>query len=439
VEAVIWRETVAAAWLTGEVRAGVAAMARVFFADAKPTLLQTQIALGVYVAENDLNREDISCLRLDIIRRREDGHEFAPSNAAVETEYQLLIHVRDDPQIDVRLYGYPAKQLQKRRKKVRTVVICRGSPSIRHFDNLVYLPKHERLYDERGRPVVDMRPWRKRGREVVPDGNRLPVSLKLKRFQPQVMLCGVADNHWGKFLTDGISRLWPLSEASISEEIELFGPRWPSRAKSEHVARFLRYAGIDADRFVRSKEPMLLSRVLVPEPSFVQMSHAFARHFALAEIVAERICGGIGQTDQPLYLSRSRLPSEVQRLEGEAALEDALRVRGVRIAYPETMSFEDQVRLVNLHSTVIGQLGSALHTVAYTLPNRGKRLFVLEPSAPPHYFGSFVMMDLLKGIQSKYVYVPPVDLSETCCPSQGTRGRVDVKTTIAWLIALSAI
>ena len=220
------------------------------------------------------------------------------------------------------------------------------------------------------------------------------------------------------------------------EAVGLFGPKWPSRAKGEH-ASFFHYAGIDVNRFVNSRDPMLLRYVHVPEPSFVRRN-AFACHFALAETAAEQICGDIDQTDQPLYLSRSRLPSRLRRLEGEAALEDALRARGVRIAYPETMSFEDQVRMVNVHSTVIGQLGSALHTVSYTF-NLAKRHFVLEPGAAPHYFGSFVLMDFLKGVQSDYIYVQPVDLSEARYPPPRSRGGVDVKTTLAWLKALSAI
>jgi hypothetical protein len=104
------------------------------------------------------------------------------------------------------------------------------------------------------------------------------------------------------------------------------------------------------------------------------------------QAVAERIAGDVKPSSQPLYLSRRLLPPAQRTIVGEDELEAVLHENGFRIAYTETMSFEEQVRLVNEHTDILSNAGSAAHNVLFAL--HGPRLHLLTNAhqfSPDYY------------------------------------------------------
>jgi capsular polysaccharide biosynthesis protein len=254
-----------------------------------------------------------------------------------------------------------------------------------------------------------------------------------KRLDVPVLFSGPPPQHWGKFLTQGISFLWALSDSALPPEVKLLRPKW-----SHWRDTFLPYADIEADRFVKVTEPTRLEEVFIPEPSFVEKCRIFSCHFVLPERVAERVCGShLRLTDQPVYLSRSRLPANMQRFSGEKALEEVLTRLGIRVVWPETMSYEDQVRMFNEHSTFIGQLGSAFHSLVYRLPGRPVRTIAFDPLFP--HWANYAMIDLLKGVQANYVQIKLIKAQAHAYHTGKNKDELDVASSVAWLKALSVI
>jgi hypothetical protein len=66
-------------------------------------------------------------------------------------------------------------------------------------------------------------------------------------------------------------------------------------------------------------------------------------------------------SSEKVYLSRSRLPPELRRLQGEQGLEQRLLARGWRIIHPELLPVGDQLRTLAGARVIAGEVGSAFH------------------------------------------------------------------------------
>jgi len=335
---------------------------------------------------------------------------------------------------EIALCGYSKPVLAQVVEAAARLDVRSDAPPIRRFRNLTFFPKYAALYDEGGRRVIETCVRYGPGLQAVqhrpPEHVEIPTAAA--RVEQPVMYCGRLRAHWGHFLTETIGRLWALSDAGVPADAGLLFQHFRKRA-SEFVKRFFDHAGIGRGRVLDPASVTTLSEVFVPHPSFSLGGEAFHRHAALPERVAEKICGdACAEDERPVYLSR-RLASN-RRIAGEQELEDALSARGVSIALPETLAYEDQVRLFNRHSVFIGWIGSAFHSLLYALPGRTRRTVVFGDAVSfydPGYYPDYFMTDALKGIRATYVFDP--------AESEGRAATVDVKAAVAFLERVSAI
>lgn len=339
---------------------------------------------------------------------------------------------------EVQMFGYTADDLCSMQHTAASLDIRLGSPPIHRFENLIYDPNYHCLYDQNGNRVLET--CIVRGPELKHIRYDDPASIQVPRAIPRlhrpVVYAGHLKRHWGGFLLQGISRLWPLPEIDALADAGLLGANWEAPT-TDSYDRCLHYANIGRERFVSPKQTVILSEVFVPHPSFAQWSQAYSRHFALPERVAEQICGSTRRvTDQPVYFSRSRLSDKKQWIRGEEVLEEMLRNEGVRIVHPETMPFEEQVKIVNQHRTFIGCIGSAFHNLMFALPDHHSQTFVLEVKHRSKHVGSFVMIDLLKGIRANYIQIKAGDDEPAMPhPSKRYQGIVDARSAMEQLRA----
>jgi len=146
-------------------------------------------------------------------------------------------------------------------------------------------------------------------------------------------------------------------------------------------------------------------------------------------------------TEQPLskiiLLSRARYsPAVCQRslrgsIAGEAAFEDWMADRGVRIVHPETLAFEQQLRLLHNSQRIVVMEGSALHALELLGRQPTKQVFVIarRPSWPG--------MDLpLRSRFPKLIWLDAVDKLFWREPSNP---RVKGIAIINWAVVLKAL
>jgi Glycosyltransferase 61 len=368
---------------------------------------------------------------LDLVRSMLPTPERRPAPRCAASRH--ILRLADDP-TEIALCGYPKPVLRRVVEAATRLEVRSDAPPLRRFRNLTFFPKYAALYDEGGRRVIETCVRAGPGLDSV--RHRPPELLEIPRGLPRidqpVLYLGRLRAHWGHFLTETTSRLWALSDAGVPADARLLFQHFRKRGV-EFTKRFFDHAGIDPGRVLDPNSATTLSEVFVPHPSFSLGGEAFRRHVALPERIAETICrDACPEDERPLYLSR-RLASN-RRIAGEQELEDVLIGRGVMVVSPETLGYEDQVRLFNRHSVFVGRIGSAFHSLLYALPGRTRRTVVFGDTVSYYergYYPDYFMIDALKGIRATYVF----DSAE----ADGGAPTVDVDATVACLERLSAI
>ena len=184
-----------------------------------------------------------------------------------------------------------------------------------------------------------------------------------REIAEEVVYLGWLFEHYGHFLTESLSRTWFLDRVDPSVKVVFHRKR--DYAPSGTTQRVLEAFGVPPGRILWLDQPTRLRRVVVPEPSYELHWTVHEQTLRGFRDVALRIADGAQPSGQPLYLSRRLLPSHLRQLVGEFELEEALRENGFRVAYPETMAFEDQVRLVNQHRHIFTSAGSAAYNALF--------------------------------------------------------------------------
>ncbi len=209
------------------------------------------------------------------------------------------------------------------------------------------------------------------------------------------------DIFFGFFVT------WYLEQA---EKLGILVIGQPRKAKSisdlkvsrNFVDEFMTALDLDSEQFLDLTRPVILGEVVFPYPSLsFYRREVFACHKLVPELVAQKLLPDkVTQTEQPLYISRTNLKKANRQILGEEQLENILRERGFAIIYPENLTLQEQIYLVNKHKYIVGTWGSSLHTIIFSLSD-SKNIFCL--SDKDNLFIAFAQFDALKSVNSTYI------------------------------------
>ncbi|MEH3146506.1 MAG: glycosyltransferase family 61 protein [Methylobacterium frigidaeris] len=211
--------------------------------------------------------------------------------------------------------------------------------------------------------------------------------------------------HYGHFIIDSLSRLWPLAAREgrpLRLLIHTFDPL-PAFGALDFLRSILGRLGLSPEDLVAFDRPTRLTRLIVPAPSFLAQVEA---HIVFADL-CRRIGAGFydpaeaDADERPLYLSKSRLATGIARIANEDDLVGELDRRGVEIAYPERLAFGEQVRLLSRRRLILGSTGSAFHTTIFAAP--GRRLIGLNWM--PAVNANFGLVDRLAGNAARYYHL----------------------------------
>jgi hypothetical protein len=316
-------------------------------------------------------------------------------------------------------------QMARVQQNMQRVEIRNGKPSVAIFDDYLYVP-------------MDQSGLRRRERELLAQGGVAPTSKDpVIAIDEEVIYLGWLFNHYGHFLMQSLARVWFLAELEPSTRVVFHYPSaaWPRLA--EWTQRMLSAFGITPDRILILNTPARLRRLIVPEPLFeprsVSDDQTVRVHEAMAkpyQDVASRIAAGVKPSAQPVYLSRRLLPSSQRLMIGEDQLEELLRQTGFRIAYPEKMSFEDQVRLINGHADIFSNAGSAAQNVLFALHKPSLHLLTNGADFSPDYF----MHNTLVGAPTSFINaLGTSDRGNFPRARKVTPHLVDLPTCVAYL------
>ncbi|MDJ0742595.1 MAG: glycosyltransferase family 61 protein [Xenococcaceae cyanobacterium MO_167.B27] len=302
-----------------------------------------------------------------------------------------------------KIYGEDSKYLEEVANKFN---FHRGSPSVQIFHNVIYFPQYHCLYTSEGKRIPESCTYRGfQARKLQTNApEKIDCPKQLEKIAQTFIYGGyIKINHYGIFLTESISRLWYVIKEQ-QHPIICYGLDKRSSVKTKFVDVFFEAIKLDKNRFIFFKQPVILEKVIVPNPSFSQRNEGFEVHKILTQNIAKQVLSTKltqnKKTSQPLYFSRTKISGKKRLIIGEDKLEKAFIRNGFAICYPETLSVDEQIYLINKHEVIIGTMGSALHNILFNIYPQ-KSMFCL--SFKNDLRVNFLIIDAIMGIDTCYL------------------------------------
>ncbi len=201
--------------------------------------------------------------------------------------------------------------------------------------------------------------------------------------------------HYGHFLLTTLARCWALDG---SHPVLFHSTPRVQDHEAGFIVELLRCAGLEQRSFSFDR-PTRLRRVIVPEPALYEQHSIWTHHAAAMAAIGRAIPSLPSPSPKKVYLSKSRLISGVNGLEGESFIDLKMRQAGFEVIHPEHLGLAEQVNLFRKAELIVGTAGSAFHTLALTPHTQARRLVLtLE-----HFLNTnFLLIDRACGGTSDY-------------------------------------
>ncbi|MBE7217019.1 MAG: glycosyltransferase family 61 protein [Caulobacteraceae bacterium] len=209
-------------------------------------------------------------------------------------------------------------------------------------------------------------------------------------------------HHFGHFLVETLSRLWPWAEGPPARtRLVIHGDGSPAAWFATPYARAAFEAlGLTPEHFLHVDRPLRFEALLVPGQSFLPGASAHRAFSRLTGRMGERLTAREPRPpreDRPVFFAKTRLVGGVSHLLNEQALVDRLAERGVEIAHPQAMALAQHVRFLEARPVISGWASSAHHPTLFAqAPGRFSML------SPPWLNSNFALIDGLLGRPGDY-------------------------------------
>ncbi len=191
--------------------------------------------------------------------------------------------------------------------------------------------------------------------DAVPD--RLPDQDVVQVCDDEVVWGGSMTGHFGHFLTESVSRLWPLLSGSGLEGLPVV---FVTPLRSPFIEEWLAAFGVRA-MTLPDRGVVRFRRLFVPEPAW-RLNTWIAPEMRDIHLCARR---GLEVRPAPrsnvLWLSRFEL--ERHRVSYDEGLLEWLLGRHVTVVNPQLLTLAEQIAAIEASTAVAGVVGSAFHSL----------------------------------------------------------------------------
>lgn len=297
-------------------------------------------------------------------------------------------------------------------EEVFGAVEVRAEDPVMHLaEDVLFVPTwyrdDDRVFDSSGQPVeaaLDFAfPWCE---PMHPPRTSSVAWSEVERTLPDAdyLYLGYFHFHFGHFVTDSLSRIWPLLDRGVAGRKLLYhgAGAWESwQREFPWLPEMLTALGVRESDLLHLTEPVRIRRLQIPGRSWQSQTFAHQVHQRVCRRLGEHILKGVKpRGGPPVYLSKTRLTGGVRRVTNEAKLEAFLRPRGVDVLYPEAMPTRDKIALFANGRTVTGTTSSAFNLSLFAPP--AGRIIALEPMAQVN--STHPIVDKLNGNTSTYLH-----------------------------------
>jgi Glycosyltransferase 61 len=198
---------------------------------------------------------------------------------------------------------------------------------------------------------------------VLADPDRIEDSATVVRVPGRGCYLGHLFEHYGHFITESLSALWPIM---AGERFEYFvaHPFGAVHGLNEKAAwAFGRFGIKPLELYVINRQTWF-EELTVPERTWQANESVHAAYWEIVTAVSRPFWRA--KRPRKIYLSRSKVANRC--IENGGEIEEEFARRGFDIVHPQTMSLEEQLRQFGTCDILAGVSGSALHNIVFCPP-----------------------------------------------------------------------
>lgn len=207
-------------------------------------------------------------------------------------------------------------------------------------------------------------------------GEGYEVQQKPDYLDEDVVYLGYLNNHWGHFLLDSTSRLYPfLKDTEGKYKYAYVVNEGQEYVPGASIARFLELLGI-SDRVLFINKPVRCRSITIPEQGFMINAY-YSREFLE---VFEKVVAGVDCSKYPkydkVYYARASFKKAQETEVGESILLDLFKKNGFTIIAPEKCTLDEQIAIVRNTELLAGITGTIPHNLLFAKP--GQKMLIIN-------------------------------------------------------------
>jgi len=287
-----------------------------------------------------------------------------------------------------------------------------GLPEIHEYENVFFVPGLHAVYYDNGELVRSST-----SKKGISQNRKQPSFIDIQQVKhsaviDKALFGGAILQHFGHFLLESLSRLWPLAVSGMAKEVfECDVLYWAPNYKTGTITYLDTKVGRTIFESLNIKpnirllnQPVLIHKLIIPNQAVILDSEIYPIFRTLLKTAGDRIIRMYRQSRKDeykdkVYLSRSNLPFPKRICVNEKRLEDILKDHGFGIFHPQEMSLADQIGLLNSAEIIVGADGSAFHTMLFSEIS-GKTILYLTHREPER---TYIEIDRICGVDTKYI------------------------------------
>ncbi len=215
--------------------------------------------------------------------------------------------------------------------------------------------------------------------------------IKREYLDEEVIFIGSIPNHYGHFITEGLSRLWPLIDDLTEKKVVYI-------SESEVAFEdFFRLFGLVGQRVKRIISPTCFKSIIVPEASIRLHDYYHPFYSKTIEAILKKVPSSKSSC---IFLSKEKNSLNGKSI-GEKHIKEVLIKNKFEIIYPELLSIEEFLSKMFSASKVIALSASSAHNAIFMKKNT--ELICLNRS--DHHHPLQTMINEIRDLKVSYVDV----------------------------------
>ena len=207
-------------------------------------------------------------------------------------------------------------------------------------------------------------------------GEGYEVTGETEYLDEDVIYLGYLNNHWGHFLLDSTSRLYPfLKDTEGKYKYAYVVNEGQEYIPGASIARFFELLGI-TERVLFINKPVRCKSITIPEQGFMINAY-YSKEFLE---IFEKVVSGVDCSKYPtydkVYYARASFKKAQESELGENVLLELFKKNHFTIISPEKCTLDEQIAIVRNAKFLAGITGTIPHNLLFAKP--GQKMLIIN-------------------------------------------------------------